>query len=66
MDCTLVSETMLVKLKKQEEKEEKSPNGERKMNDSLEDDMNPVWWRASPGWDKEKELSIIKKKTNHS
>lgn len=49
MDCTLVSETMLVKLKKQEEKEEKSPNGERKMNDSLEDDMNPVWWRASPG-----------------
>ena len=50
MDCTLVSETMLIKLKKQEEKGEKSPNGERKMNDSLEDDMNPVWRRASPGW----------------
>ncbi|KAB0351442.1 hypothetical protein FD754_016299, partial [Muntiacus muntjak] len=37
MDCTLVSETMLLKLKKQEQKGEESPNGERKMNDSLED-----------------------------
>ncbi|XP_008825196.1 DNA endonuclease RBBP8 isoform X2 [Nannospalax galili] len=36
MDCTLVSETMLLKMKKQEQKEN-SPNGERKMNDSLED-----------------------------
>ncbi|XP_070276624.1 DNA endonuclease RBBP8 isoform X2 [Myotis yumanensis] len=35
-DCTLVSETMLLK-KKQEQKGEKSPSGERKMNDSLED-----------------------------
>ncbi|XP_007933782.1 DNA endonuclease RBBP8 [Orycteropus afer afer] len=37
MDCTLVSETMLLKMKKQEQKEDKSPNGERRMNDSLED-----------------------------
>ncbi|XP_044238814.2 DNA endonuclease RBBP8 isoform X2 [Ursus arctos] len=37
MDCTLVSETVLLKMKKQEQKGEKSPNGERKMNDSLED-----------------------------
>ncbi|XP_020038179.1 DNA endonuclease RBBP8 isoform X2 [Castor canadensis] len=37
MDCTLVSETILLKMKKQEQKGEKSPNGERKMNDSLED-----------------------------
>ncbi|XP_037661903.1 DNA endonuclease RBBP8 isoform X2 [Choloepus didactylus] len=36
MDCTLVSETVLLKMKKQEQKE-KSTNGERKMNDSLED-----------------------------
>ncbi|XP_059562459.1 DNA endonuclease RBBP8 isoform X3 [Myotis daubentonii] len=35
-DCTLVSETMLLK-KKQEQKGEKSPSGKRKMNDSLED-----------------------------
>ncbi|XP_067555625.1 DNA endonuclease RBBP8 isoform X2 [Pseudorca crassidens] len=37
MDCTLVSETMLLKMKNQEQKGEKSPNGERKLNDSLED-----------------------------
>ncbi|XP_028380133.1 DNA endonuclease RBBP8 [Phyllostomus discolor] len=37
MDSTLVSETMLLKMKKQEQKGEKSPIGERKMNDSLED-----------------------------
>ncbi|XP_014635782.1 PREDICTED: DNA endonuclease RBBP8 isoform X2 [Ceratotherium simum simum] len=37
MDCTLVSETVLLKMKKQEQKGEKSPNGERRMNDSLED-----------------------------
>ncbi|XP_068419329.1 DNA endonuclease RBBP8 [Eschrichtius robustus] len=37
MDCTLVSETVLLKMKNQEQKREKSPNGERKMNDSLED-----------------------------
>lgn len=37
MDCTLVSETVLLKMKKQEQEGEKSPNGERKMNDSLED-----------------------------
>ncbi|XP_053427560.1 DNA endonuclease RBBP8 isoform X2 [Nycticebus coucang] len=37
MDCTLVSETVLLKMKKQQQKGEKSPNEERKMNDSLED-----------------------------
>ncbi|XP_066102969.1 DNA endonuclease RBBP8 [Saccopteryx bilineata] len=36
-DCTLVSESVLLKMKRQEQKGEKSPNGERKMNDSLED-----------------------------
>lgn len=36
-DCTLVSETVLSKMKKQEQKGEKSPSRERKMNDSLED-----------------------------
>lgn len=36
MDCTLVSETMLLKMKKQEPNE-KSPNGDIKMNDSLEE-----------------------------
>lgn len=37
MDCTLVSETVLLKMKKQEPKGEESPSVERKMNDSLED-----------------------------
>ncbi|XP_023576164.1 DNA endonuclease RBBP8 [Octodon degus] len=37
MDCTLVSETLLLKVKKQEQKGERSPNRERKMNDTLED-----------------------------
>ncbi|XP_017354221.1 DNA endonuclease RBBP8 isoform X2 [Cebus imitator] len=36
-DCTLVSETVLLKMKKQEQKGEESSNEERKMNDSLED-----------------------------
>lgn len=36
-DCTLVSETVLLKVKKQEQKGEKRPHGERKLNDSLED-----------------------------
>ncbi|GAB1301447.1 DNA endonuclease RBBP8 [Apodemus speciosus] len=36
MDCTLVSETVLLKMKNQEQKE-KSSNGDIKMNDSLED-----------------------------
>ncbi|XP_007448668.1 PREDICTED: DNA endonuclease RBBP8 [Lipotes vexillifer] len=41
MDCTLVSETMLLKMKNQEQKGERSPmlfhtDGERKLNDSLE------------------------------
>lgn len=37
MDCTLVSETLLLKMKRQEQNGKKSPNGERKVNDSLED-----------------------------
>eukprot|EP00069_Balaena_mysticetus_P002005 bmy_15604T0 len=37
MDFVLVSETMLLKMKKQEQKGEKCSNKERKMNDSLED-----------------------------
>lgn len=36
MDCTLVSETVLLKMKKQEQKE-KSPNGDITINDSLEE-----------------------------
>ncbi|KAL1790559.1 DNA endonuclease RBBP8 [Sigmodon hispidus] len=36
MDCTLVSETVLLKMKKHEQ-EEKSPNEDIKMNDSLEE-----------------------------
>lgn len=37
VDCTLVSETVLLRMKKQEQKGEKSPDRERTMNDSLED-----------------------------
>ncbi|XP_075388825.1 DNA endonuclease RBBP8 [Tenrec ecaudatus] len=37
MDCTLVSETVLFKMKMQDQKGGKSPSEERKMNDSLED-----------------------------
>ena len=37
MDCTLVSETVLLKMKKQEQKGEKSPHRGRKLNDSLAD-----------------------------
>ncbi|XP_004606071.2 DNA endonuclease RBBP8 [Sorex araneus] len=37
VDCTLVSETVLLRMKKQEQKGEKSSDGERIMNDSLED-----------------------------
>ncbi|XP_027702963.1 DNA endonuclease RBBP8-like [Vombatus ursinus] len=35
MDCTLISETVLLKIKKQEQKGEKSPKRERRVNDSL-------------------------------
>lgn len=37
VDCTLVSESVLLRMKNQEQKGEKSPDGERTMNDSLED-----------------------------
>ncbi|EHB03832.1 Retinoblastoma-binding protein 8 [Heterocephalus glaber] len=37
MDCMLVSESLVLKVKKQGQKGEKSPNRERKINDSLED-----------------------------
>ncbi|XP_070308837.1 DNA endonuclease RBBP8 isoform X2 [Odocoileus virginianus] len=73
MDCTLVSETMLLKLKKQEQKEEESPNGERKMNDSLEDMFDRTTHEEYESClaesfpqvaDEEKELSTTTKKTN--
>lgn len=37
VDCTLVSETVLLRMTKQEQKREKCLDGERTMNDSLED-----------------------------
>uniref|UniRef100_A0A4W2FXB8 DNA endonuclease RBBP8 n=1 Tax=Bos indicus x Bos taurus TaxID=30522 RepID=A0A4W2FXB8_BOBOX len=73
MDCTLVSETMLLKLKKQEQKGEESPNGERKMNDSLEDMFDRTTHEEYESClaesfpqvaDKEKELSTTTKKPN--
>nr|XP_014334640.1 PREDICTED: DNA endonuclease RBBP8 isoform X2 [Bos mutus] len=73
MDCTLVSETMLLKLKKQEQKGEESPNGERKMNDSLEDMFDRTTHEEYESClaesfpqvaDEEKELSTTTKKTN--
>ena len=72
MDCTLVSETMLLKLKKQEQKGEESPNGERKMNDSLEDMFDQTTHEEYESClaesfpqvaDEEKELSTTTKKT---
>uniref|UniRef100_A0A8C6DEM6 DNA endonuclease RBBP8 n=1 Tax=Moschus moschiferus TaxID=68415 RepID=A0A8C6DEM6_MOSMO len=73
MDCTLVSETMLLKLKKQEQKGEESPNGERKMNDSLEDMFDRTTHEEYESClvesfpqvaDEEKELSTTTKKPN--
>ncbi|CAN0163061.1 unnamed protein product [Rangifer tarandus platyrhynchus] len=73
MDCTLVSETMLLKLKKQEQKEEESPKGERKMNDSSEDMFDRTTHKEYESClaesfpqvaDEEKELSTTTKKTN--
>ncbi|XP_068849651.1 DNA endonuclease RBBP8 isoform X2 [Capricornis sumatraensis] len=73
MDCTLVSETMLLKLKKREQKGEESPNGERKMNDSLEDMFDRTTHEEYESClaesfpqaaDEEKELSTTTKKTN--
>ncbi|KAB1258404.1 DNA endonuclease RBBP8 [Camelus dromedarius] len=73
MDCTLVSETALLKMKKQEQKGQKSPNGERKMNDSLEDLFDRTTHEEYESCladsfpqvaDEEKELSASTKKPN--
>uniref|UniRef100_G3ULM5 DNA endonuclease RBBP8 n=1 Tax=Loxodonta africana TaxID=9785 RepID=G3ULM5_LOXAF len=73
MDCTLVSETVLLKMKKQEQKKEKSPNGERKMSDSLEDMFDQTTHEEyescladnfSQAADEEEELSATTKKPN--
>ncbi|XP_069921135.1 LOW QUALITY PROTEIN: DNA endonuclease RBBP8-like [Oryctolagus cuniculus] len=73
MDCTLVSESTLSKMKKQEQKGEKSPNGERKMNDSLEDifdrttheEYESCLAESSPQIaEEEEELSTTKRKPN--
>ncbi|XP_008521517.1 DNA endonuclease RBBP8 isoform X4 [Equus przewalskii] len=73
MDCTLVSETVLLKMKKQEQKREKSPNGERKMNDSLEDMFDRTTHEEYESCladsfpqvaDEEEELSAATKKPN--
>uniref|UniRef100_A0A8C3VX82 DNA endonuclease RBBP8 n=1 Tax=Catagonus wagneri TaxID=51154 RepID=A0A8C3VX82_9CETA len=72
MDCTLVSETMLVKMK-QQQKREKSANDERKMNDSLEDMFDRTTHEEYESClaesfpqvaDEEKELSATTKKPN--
>ncbi|PNJ81111.1 RBBP8 isoform 5, partial [Pongo abelii] len=71
MDCTLVSETVLLKMKKQEQKGEKSSNEERKMNDSLEDMFDRTTHEEyescladsfSQAADEEEELSAATKK----
>uniref|UniRef100_A0A2K6N4U5 DNA endonuclease RBBP8 n=1 Tax=Rhinopithecus bieti TaxID=61621 RepID=A0A2K6N4U5_RHIBE len=71
MDCTLVSETVLLKMKKQEPKGEKSSNEERKMNDSLEDMFDQTTHEEyescladsfSQAADEEEELSAATKK----
>lgn len=71
MDCTLVSETVLLKMKKQEPKE-KSPNGDIKMNDSLEEMFDQTAHEEYescltdnfPQVPDEEELSAATKKTN--
>ncbi|ELW49500.1 DNA endonuclease RBBP8 [Tupaia chinensis] len=73
VDCTLVSETVLLKMKNQEQKGEKSPNGERNMDDSLEDMFDQTTHEEyescladnfSQVTDKEEELSATTKKPN--
>ncbi|XP_037364638.1 DNA endonuclease RBBP8 [Talpa occidentalis] len=73
MDCTLVSETVLLKMKKQEHKGEKSPNEERKLNDSLEDMFDRTTHEEYESClpdsfpqvvDEEEELSATTKKSN--
>ncbi|XP_036274035.1 DNA endonuclease RBBP8 isoform X1 [Pipistrellus kuhlii] len=72
-DCTLVSETMLSKMKKQEQRGEKSPSRERKMNDSLEDMFDRTTHEEYESCltdsypqvaEEEEELSATTKKTN--
>ncbi|XP_036887709.1 DNA endonuclease RBBP8 isoform X1 [Sturnira hondurensis] len=73
MDSTLVTETMLLKMKKQDQKGEKSPNGERNMNDSLEDMFDRTTHEEYESCladsypqvaEKEEELSAATKKPN--
>ncbi|XP_008566623.1 PREDICTED: DNA endonuclease RBBP8 isoform X1 [Galeopterus variegatus] len=73
MDCTMVSETVLLKMKKQEQKGDKSSNGERKVNDSLEDLFDRTTHEEyescladsfSQVADEEEELSATTKKPN--
>ncbi|XP_006867354.1 PREDICTED: DNA endonuclease RBBP8-like [Chrysochloris asiatica] len=73
MDCTLVSDTVLLKMKKQEQKGEQSPNGERKMNDSLEDMFDQTTHEEYESYladnspqvaDEEEELSTTTKEPN--
>ncbi|XP_040613759.1 DNA endonuclease RBBP8 isoform X1 [Mesocricetus auratus] len=71
MDCTLVSETVLLKMKKQEQKE-KSPNGDIKINDSLEEMFDQTTHEeyescladSFPQVPDEEELSAATKKPN--
>ncbi|XP_040840726.1 DNA endonuclease RBBP8 [Ochotona curzoniae] len=73
MDCTLVSESILLKMKKQEQQGGKSPNGERNMNDSLEDmfdrtaheEYESCLAASSPQIaEEEEELPVTKRKPN--
>ncbi|KAM5222394.1 DNA endonuclease RBBP8 [Ctenodactylus gundi] len=73
MDCTFVSETVLLKMKKQEQNGEQSPNGERRLNDSLEDMFDQathgeyescLTHSFLQGADEEEELSAATKRLN--
>nr|XP_042125375.1 DNA endonuclease RBBP8-like [Peromyscus maniculatus bairdii] len=71
MDCTLVSESVLLKMKKQEQEEE-TPNGEIKMDDSLEEMFDQTTHEeyescladSFPQVPDEEELSAAAKKPN--
>ncbi|XP_036061073.1 DNA endonuclease RBBP8 isoform X2 [Onychomys torridus] len=66
MDCTLVSETVLLKMKRQEHEAE-TPNGDIKMNDSLEemfDQTTHEEYESFPQGPDEEELSAAAKKPN--
>lgn len=71
MDCTLVSESVLLKMKKQEQEEE-TPNGDIKMDDSLEEMFDQTTHEeyescladSFPQVPDEEELSAAAKKPN--